>query len=508
MTDYQNILYILIFSLISTTRQLFQRLIRFARYLNHPEPDGQISKWRKFLLAFPSLPGNLSSVLIHNAFLKYYTDIIGLDAKYVGLVYLIFGIWNAINDPAIGVLIDRRKYDEKKGKLLYLMRVTVPVALISAFAMVHAQPDWNQWVIFGFLLLMLFFYDTAMTTYGIAYASYILVSAPSTRERVDVSMVTTYVANVGGLLGTLIPTLLLVGNTNRQLTTILLTAVIGINALLYFLALKPLRETREMYSRENEAIDRKGLMGDLVVNARDALKSRAFVSYLLYQLIAKGPKSFYFTPFLYLMDHVLHLQGVQATVVDILPGLFMLALAPFIAKSMKVFGIRKTAIFSTVPAAFGFLLIYFVNGFFSAICAYAVMYLFTSAFEMAHGPMLGAIIDDDELRTGVRKAGMYTGLNALLTIPVSGIQASIFMGVITAFGFVSGQQAQPDSALQGIRIGAGLVPFAFTLVGVVPLLFSPIHKNREMELSAFSVAARRSRNEETSEVSEQEGAHT
>lgn len=46
---------------------------------------------------------------------------------------------------------------------------------------------------------MLFVYDTAMTTYGIAHASYILVCAPSSRERVDVSMITTYVANVGGL---------------------------------------------------------------------------------------------------------------------------------------------------------------------------------------------------------------------------------------------------------------------------------------------------------------------
>lgn len=475
--------------------------VRFARYLNRPEPDGQISKWRKFLLAFPSLPGNLSSVLIHNAFLKYYTDIIGLEARYVGLVYLIFGIWNAINDPAIGVLIDRRKYDERKGKLLYLMRVTVPIALLSALAMVYAQPHWSQWAIFGFLLLMLFFYDTAMTTYGIAYANYILVCAPSTRERVDVSMVSTYVANVGGLLGTLIPTLLLVGNTNRQLTTVLLSAVIGVNALMYFLALKPLKETREMYERENEEIDqKKGLLDDITAGARQVMKSRAFVSYLLYQLIAKGPKSFYFTPFLYMMDHVLHLQGVQATVVDILPGVLMLSLAPFIARALKTFGIKKTILAATVPAAFGFLLIFFVRGFFSAICAYAVMYLFTSALEMGHGPMLGAIIDDDEQRTGSRKAGMYTGLNALLTIPVSGIQASIFMSVITAFGFVSGQAEQSVSALQGIRIGAGVIPFAFTLIGAVPLLFSPIDKAREQALSAFSVAARRSPQQEGERV--------
>ena len=30
---------------------------------------------------------------------KFYTDIIGLDIKYVGIIWLLFGIWNAVNDP-------------------------------------------------------------------------------------------------------------------------------------------------------------------------------------------------------------------------------------------------------------------------------------------------------------------------------------------------------------------------------------------------------------------------
>jgi len=78
--------------------------------------SSELSGWQKFLLAFPQMPSNLSNVLIHNAFLKYYTDIIGLDPKFVGLLYMIFGVWNAINDPVIGVWLDRHKYNEVIAK--------------------------------------------------------------------------------------------------------------------------------------------------------------------------------------------------------------------------------------------------------------------------------------------------------------------------------------------------------------------------------------------------------
>jgi GPH family glycoside/pentoside/hexuronide:cation symporter len=95
-----------------------------------------LSGWQKFFLSFPTMPGNLSVVLIHNAFIKYYTDIIGLDPKFVGLIYSVFGIWNAVNDPAIGVWLDRRKYSDTKGKYVHIMKMVTPVTLFSSFAMI------------------------------------------------------------------------------------------------------------------------------------------------------------------------------------------------------------------------------------------------------------------------------------------------------------------------------------------------------------------------------------
>ena len=290
----------------------------------------KLTGWQKFFLSFPVMPGNLSSVLIHNAFIKYYTDIIGLDPKFVGLIYAIFGIWNAINDPAIGVWLDRRKYNERKGKYVHIMKLTTPVTLLASFAMIFAQPEWQEWIIFAFLLVLLFIYDTAMTAFNIAYANYKLIAAPTNEDRVDISVYITYIANIGGFFGTLIPTLLLVGNNDKTMTTLLFSGVLVLNSVLYFIALKPLKETKEMYLQENAQISsRKGVFGDVFDNVRDAVKSKSFVTYTLSQLLFNGPRAFYFTPFLYMSDYVLKLQGDQATFLDVGMGIALFLAMPW-----------------------------------------------------------------------------------------------------------------------------------------------------------------------------------
>lgn len=46
-------------------------------------------KWR---LALPGPILSVGGVLIHNVFIKYYTDIIGLSPSMVGWVYIIYNI--------------------------------------------------------------------------------------------------------------------------------------------------------------------------------------------------------------------------------------------------------------------------------------------------------------------------------------------------------------------------------------------------------------------------------
>ncbi len=462
-----------------------QFIAKLKGLFSNESADGSISNRAKFFLAFPAMPVTVGNVLIHNAYIKYYSDVIGLDVGLVGIIYLIFGVWNAINDPMLGVAIDRFKYTPKRGKYVYFMRVTAPLIIFSSFAMLFAQPSWNEWVIFAIFLVLLFIFDTAQTAYSIALAAYILVAAPSKNERVDVSVFRTYVAHAGGLLGTIIPTFLLVGSNDKSLTVVLFSGVLVLNAFLYWFALRNIHDKAEMYKDDVRSSE-----GELVKFVRDsskeALTSKAFVTFVLWQVIGRGPYMFYFTPFLYLMDHVFQFSGGQATAIDVSSGVVMLILVPFMGVWVKKVGVRRAIIVGTLPTAIGYLGLYFTQSFWQVMLAYWVIIVGSQFSNLSLQPMLGAIIDEDELKTGVRKAGLFTGLNALITIPISGIQAAIFTTLISQYGFVSGAAEQSAQALAGIRIGAGLVPILFVLLGAVPILFSPINLTREKELSDFS----------------------
>src|SRR5699024_2226966 len=97
----------------------------------------------KIRLALPGPALAIGGVLIHNVFIKYYTDIVGLDPKYVAIVYVLYNIWNAINDPIIGTWLDKMKFRPKRGKYVYVMRVTVPIMLFFSFLMILSSPTWD-----------------------------------------------------------------------------------------------------------------------------------------------------------------------------------------------------------------------------------------------------------------------------------------------------------------------------------------------------------------------------
>ncbi len=474
---------------------------KFQGFWEKQKMAGYLTNKQKVQLAFPQMPLAISNGLIHSAYIKVYTDIIGLDIQYVGIIWMLFSIWNAINDPLMGVFIDRFRYKPQRGKYTYLMKVTAPVTVLSAAAMLYAQPDWPTWVVFGFLTVLLFIYDTTQTGYAIAYNNYILVAAPTSDERVDVSVVTMYAGQIGAFLSMIIPTLLLVGDVDKTLVIILFTGVIVLNSLLYYFALKPLKEPPDMF--KDIRTDEGKLVEQLRRDARSLIRSRSFISYLLYQVISRGATAILFTQLLYMADHVLHLQGIQTTLMDVVPGLVMFAFLPLIPKLTSIFGMRNLIIIAAFPLGLSYMSLYYVNGFWMAMLVYIGIILFTNIGSVVGSPLFGAIIDEDEKRTGTRKAGLFTGMNALLTIPIGGLHTLIFTSILAFYGYVSGAETQAASAVSGIRLASSFLPGVLIIVGAFPLFFLPINKKVEKELSDFSIAMHRSRHDESDITSDE-----
>ncbi len=450
---------------------------------------GTLSFREKLFIALPGPASVMGQIVIHNALMKFYTDIIGLDAKFYGLIYLIYSIWNAINDPLLGAYIDRLPFSKKHGKYVYLMRVTAPAMLVSFFFMLLSSPSWNQWIIFGVLLVELFIYDTAYTVYSVSYNSYFLLVAPDKEDRVDVDIIRTYIGNVLGAVTTVIPTLLLVGNGNRKLIIPIFSLVVLVNAAMYFAALAPLKDREKLYETA-VAPEHKNLK-DVWGDVKEIVFSRPFLTYLFFFVIARGAIAAYYNPFLYMMDSVLKTSGTFATIADTIPGVIMLILLPWAGKQIKKYGSKTITLLAFFPAVMGLGSLIFINRGWHAIISYTLIIFALNVIQTAGVVLNGDLIDYDEMRTGTRKTGLYGGLFALLTTILTAFQESAFATIISHYGYDGTLAEQTERAIWGIRVGAGLVPMILCCIGFIPMLFFPIGRELEKKISDFNVNARK-----------------
>ncbi|MGI6255039.1 MAG: MFS transporter [Acutalibacter sp.] len=85
----------------------------------------------KWLFASGDFAKTLLVVMTAAFSLYFYTDIIGMDPKVVAMIILIAKIWDFINDPMMGALVDRTKSKEGKCRM-WLKYMSVPGGVVLA----------------------------------------------------------------------------------------------------------------------------------------------------------------------------------------------------------------------------------------------------------------------------------------------------------------------------------------------------------------------------------------
>src|SRR4030042_4638414 len=72
--------------------------------------------------------------------LYYYTDVFGIDAAIAGTMFFLTRLWDAVNDPIMGIIADRTK--TRWGKYRpYLLWMCIPFAVVGVFT--FTVPDFG-----------------------------------------------------------------------------------------------------------------------------------------------------------------------------------------------------------------------------------------------------------------------------------------------------------------------------------------------------------------------------
>ncbi len=138
--------------------------------------------------------------LIGSFLQMFYTDTLLISASKISLLFLITRIWDGINDPIWGAIIDHRK-PGKNGKFRpYLRWASLPFALfgILLFVKIPGLTE-NQYLAWAYITYI--GYDVFYTAVNIPYGSMASVITTDERERSALSMYRSIGSGLGGLPG-------------------------------------------------------------------------------------------------------------------------------------------------------------------------------------------------------------------------------------------------------------------------------------------------------------------
>ena len=163
----------------------------------------------------------------------FYKQVIGLSAGLVTLAFVIWAVWNAFNDPIVGFIMEKYHFlwERKKGFRRFPWIVLGAIPWIISYFMLYMVPlEWtpehDQWKIFIWLLVSLFFYDLFGTIYDVNVLSLFPVKFQTLEERRKVQGWGTILGIVGITLAFIIPPMF-IGDGPRTYRDAALVSLIG-----------------------------------------------------------------------------------------------------------------------------------------------------------------------------------------------------------------------------------------------------------------------------------------
>jgi len=435
---------------------------------------------KKILINLISAGSALLTVIVTSSFMKFYTDMVGLSPAIYGMIFLVFSIWNGINDPIIGYWADKRSFQTGRGKYKALIRWSIPVIGFSVITLLFASPAWNEMVTAVYLLILLVIYEGANTLLGVSFMAFTVNTFLATDERTEVQVIASYVNQIPVFLGGMIPVWFLTGEYDRMTVITIFSGAFLFGLLLIWIGSHFIREDEQFYKNMEVT---QGLK-ELLSLAKDLFKDKTFAMFMFAFLFIQAGTGNYFSGYLYYMDNILEVSGLQATIPDILTGVGQMLLFPFIIMWVKKFGSRDTLWKGFLIAFAGHLVLTLPINYWIAAGTYIVILLGYGFGSAINAPITGLIVDHVELQTGKRQPGVVRGLMAIILLPAASLQPLILSALLSAAGYVGTSKHQTAEVVQAIRFGTGLIPALILLVGIILLALLPLNHKRELEIQA------------------------
>jgi GPH family glycoside/pentoside/hexuronide:cation symporter len=441
--------------------------------MSNSNTNGQLFEKLPAKMKFAYGSTNMSHFALSNiaftAVTFYYNVILGLDAILIGIGWLIFAVWNALNDPLFGFLEDKTK-SKKYGRRIPYVRFLAPFhGILFILFWIPLVDVNNNFALFLNFLVILILYDTVLTLTSIALYALPAEMTLSSKERSSIMVYDTIIGAIGSGIAFILPVFLLTGSESSglDLTFLIIMIVLAtIFSLIMYVGSYFLKENK--YTVLDEALGLKDAV-------RETFKNKPFLIFMVANFAFIIAMTTLTTAVFYYVDFVLELSGLETMIpilaVFISAMVFAVVAIPLVDK----FGVKKTYMLGLSWTGVSFLLFlltgrYFLFALFSLISiGFGISIIYVTS-----PTILAEIIDFDETRTRMRRETTYSGINALIAKPAVSIANMLFLLIITLYGFDAATQTQTQIAKLGIMVAITIIPAIFLLLAAFFMKFYPL----------------------------------
>ncbi|HEX5942895.1 MAG TPA: MFS transporter, partial [Anaerolineales bacterium] len=392
----------------------------------------------------------------------YYVDVLGLNASVAGILWSIYGLWNAVNDPLMGQISDRTR--SRFGRRVpYVAFGAIPLGV--SFFFLWTPPSRSPFTLAAYFLMILFIFDTLYSLTFIAYNALFPEVAPTPRDRIDLSATREILATIALLLSFILAPIIAeeVGyfTMGAVMGTLIaagyLVAIIGVKE-------RPVDETREQALGLGHALK--------IVLANKAFRwflganiSKEYIWLLLASMLP-----FWRKYALGIQDQVnvfgLRLSGGDAEA--ILLGVPILLAIPTLMIWRPLvgrLGYRQTWMIGTLTFIPGLLVMTVANDFYTGLLGTMLTIPGLANSMIMPFPVISEIIDEDAKQEhGFRREGLFFGMNSGIIKLAFSAQGLLFALVTAVTGFSEGSDVQSQTAVWGIRFLIGVTPAIAALI--------------------------------------------
>lgn len=402
----------------------------------------------------------------------YIVDIKNLPVTWYSTFWFFYTLYNAINNPALGYLSDRTR--TRWGRRIpYVLFGGLPYAV--AFALIFTAPfdgKDNPAALLIYFGTMIVIWEGLYTAIATGYYGLLPEMFGSYRERTDVAAKMNIFQTIALVLGAALPPLLadILGWSGMAIVL----SVISVVAI---------------YAGYPSLFEREDLKTDTGFPFSEALKA-TFLNRSYLTAAGSQAMRFFATGslqagILFYLKYSLKVdEGLATVILGIAFLVAMFSLYPWRNWVANKLDSRRTLMLSNAVMILGIVPMGFSPNIYFTYAAAVVLGIGLGGLVLIGDVIITEVIDEDEVKTGHQRAGMYFGMSGFL-ITLSGLLVSSVFGLMMpAFGYDTLLEVQPATVDLGFRLFLTVPTSVGFLVAIFLLWLYPLHGERLKEIRA------------------------